>query len=233
MGEQDGRSQLKQCKRNGGLRMEKKRVMCHLIRHGEIASNVMKIYAGTSQESLTSNGEEQSRLLAEQLEDRGIRLFYASPLRRAQETAKILAKPTATSIVVEEDLREMDLGPWEGLSESQIAREFPEKWQMWNQAPATLRLTGREPLEEVQGRIVALIRNWCKWHTGETIAAVTHVPLIRCALLYSMGKPLNDYRGIPVPNATAYVFEASTRQSDGKLVLKHLHPCGADHEYSG
>jgi broad specificity phosphatase PhoE len=55
---------------------------CYLIRHGEILSNVKKVYAGTSQESLTEKGEEQVRALAERLKGRGIRILYASPLRR-------------------------------------------------------------------------------------------------------------------------------------------------------
>ena len=190
-----------------------------MIRHGEIASNIRKIYAGKSQESLTARGEEQSRFLAEQLEDRGIRLFYTSPLRRARETARILAKPTATSTVVEEELREMELGPWNGLSEDQIAKEYPEGWKLWNQAPADLRLGGREPLDVVQRRVIALIRNWCKQHARETIAAVTHVSLIRCVLLYVMGKPLGDYRRIVVPNAATFIFESGTGE------IERFHPC--------
>jgi len=192
---------------------------CYIIRHGETQSNVHRIYAGTSNERITARGEQESRLLAGQLMHRGITFCYVSPVRRAIDTALILAGNLAIPVLIEKDLREMDLGPWEGLLEDQVAVEFPEEWKTWNQAPAALRLSGRETLEDVQRRIFSVLKTWCLCNEKKTIAAVTHVALIRCILLYSIGKPLNDYRHIHVPNTTAFVFDVELSKPDRKLNL--------------
>jgi len=195
-------------------------VRCYLIRHGEILSNIKKMYAGLSEESLTAKGEEQARLLAKQLDGRGIRLIYCSPLTRAVETAEILKHHLGLNVIPEKELREIILGPLEGLSYDQIIARFPEVWETWSQRPAELRLEGMEPLEEVQKRILALMRQWLKKHEGETIAAVSHMAVLRCTLLYSAKKPLNDYKKIDIPNAAAFCFELEEKNPDDGLDLR-------------
>ena len=189
---------------------------CYLIRHGEILSNIKKMYAGLSEESLTAKGEEQASLLAKRLEGRGIRCIYSSPLTRAVETSEILRNHLGLNVILEKELREVILGTLEGLSYEQLIARFPEVWKTWCEAPADLRLEGMEPLEEVQKRILALMRQWLKKHKGETIAAVSHMAVLRCTLLYSSKRPLNDYRKIDIPNAAAFCFELNkTNPADG------------------
>jgi len=174
------------------------------------------MYAGLSEESLTANGVEQVRRLAGRLQGRGIRLIYSSPLTRAVETAEILKHHLGLTVVVEKELREIILGPLEGLSYDQIRAHFPQVWKTWSQAPAELRLEGMEPLEEVQKRIIALMRQLLKKHNGETMAAVSHMAVIRCALLYSAKRSLNDYRKIDIPNAAAFRFAVQEKNpADG------------------
>jgi broad specificity phosphatase PhoE len=77
-----------------------------------------------------------------------------------------------------------------------------------------------ETLEEVQKRIVTLMKRWQQKHEDETFAAVTHLAVIRCLLLYTMERSLNDYRKIDIPNATAFVFEVNKKKSKDCLNLK-------------
>jgi broad specificity phosphatase PhoE len=207
-------------------------MVCYVIRHGEIPSNRSSIYPGTRPESLTTRGREQAMVLGERLRNQGIRQIYTSPIKRARETAEILGNAVGAPIHVENDLREMDLGPWEGLSEDQVGREFPREWEIWNRAPATLRLPGREPLQQVQTRALSMIRNLCLRHFGATIAAVTHVSVVRCVVLYAVGKDLNDYRSLTVENASAYGFEAAITNSGRGLRLRHLQTLQDDSDKS-
>lgn len=202
-------------------------MQCYLIRHGEILSNVKKIYVGTSQEELTARGKEQVRLLAGDLQERGIRILYTSPIRRAVQTAEILADYLGSPIIMENDLREMALGPLEGLSYEQVIMQFPEVWEIWNHTPAEMNLEGMEPLREVQRRIITLMEKLFISHADETIAAVTHLAVLRCTLLWSMGRPLNDYRKIDIPNASGFLFEAKADKLERRLKLtlvEEIHP---------
>jgi len=191
-----------------------------MIRHGEIPANVKKIYVGLTEEELTGRGEAQVRLLAGNLKGRGIRILYSSPLRRALQTAAILAHRLELPIVREENLREIALGPLEGLSYEQIIAQMPEVWRMWNETPAEVRLPGMEPLGEVQTRILSVLKKLAQKHKDEIIGVVTHLAVMRCALLASRGKSLNEYRAITIPNATALVFETTVHHSDDELKLK-------------
>lgn len=193
----------------------------YLIRHGEIESNVQKIYAGTSEESLNQNGERQVRLLSSRLEGKGITRIYTSPLTRAVETAEILSQKLEVPVIIEKELREILLGPLDGLSHTQLITQYPEVWKIWNETPTELRLEGMEPLEAVQQRILSVFKKWCLSHNdGTTVAAVTHLAVLRCVLLYYQGRPLNDYRKIEISNANAFAFDTELLSSDQKVHLR-------------
>jgi len=198
-----------------------------LVRHGEIESNVRKIYAGISEESLNANGQRQVRLLSSHLEGKGISRIYTSPLTRAVETAEILSQKLKVPVIVEKELREILLGSLDGLSHTQVIAQYPEVWKTWNETPAELRLEGMEPLEAVQQRILSVLKKWCLAHSERTIvAAVTHLAVLRCLLLYYERKSLNDYRQIEIPNAHAFVFEVEVLRTDQKVHLRLLEEIG-------
>jgi len=75
-------------------------VRIYLVRHGEIESNVQKIYAGISEESLNPNGERQVRFLSSHLEGKGISRIYTSPLTRPVETAEIFSQKLKVPVIV-------------------------------------------------------------------------------------------------------------------------------------
>ena len=61
--------------------------MLYLVRHGEIESNIKKVYAGWSEEGLTETGIRQAAEAGEILRGKGIEGLYCSPLKRAVQTA--------------------------------------------------------------------------------------------------------------------------------------------------
>ena len=128
------------------------------VRHGEIDSNLKKVYAGWSQERLTERGVLQAEEAGEALKGEGIDALYCSPLKRAVQTAEIIGKAINRELVLDDHFREMKLGLWEGLSEDEIENAYPEEWRLWNTRPAELVLEGRETLRELQERVLEGIR---------------------------------------------------------------------------
>ena len=182
-----------------------------LVRHGEIPSNINKVYAGRSAEGLTPEGICQAQDAAEKLKMLEVKAIYSSPIQRAVQTAQIISKRTGMDFQVEAAFREMELGPWEGLSEDEIAKTFPEEWKTWNSRPDKLRLPGRETLEQLLGRVMGGIRSiYQNAGDGKTVI-VTHVAVIRVLLLWSAKKGLNLYKTIHVPNAE--IFEISVAEN--------------------
>ena len=126
----------------------------YFVRHGEIEANVKKVYAGWSEEKLTHKGIEQAKKAGETLKEKGIEAIYCSPLRRAVQMAEIISDFLEIDPIVENSFKELRLGIWEGMSEDEVARKFPEEWKIWNERPAELVLGGRETLGELQERVL-------------------------------------------------------------------------------
>ncbi len=179
-----------------------------MVRHGEILSNVRKIYAGRSAEELTERGLAQAAEVAERLRHRDVHALYSSPIRRAVQTAQIIGEAIGLEPVTEYAFREMEMGPWEGMSEKDIARLYPEQWRIWQSRPAELKLRGRETLEDLLKRVLAGIQDIRRsMGEGRRVVVVTHVAVIRVLLLRQEGKSLNLYKKIHVPNAGIFEIE--------------------------
>jgi broad specificity phosphatase PhoE len=170
------------------------------LRHGEIQSNLNKVYAGWAEEPLTPRGRQQAKEVAKQLISLRIRAIYCSPLQRTMETAEIIGDLLGIKPIPDESFIELRMGPWEGKSEYQISREFPLEWQLWNTIPAALVLDGRETLETLLRRAILGIEKLRREENGGNLLIITHVAIIRVLLLHLQGLNLNLYRSIQIPN---------------------------------
>ena len=110
---------------------ERKETVVYLIRHSVTESNKKKIYAGWSEEELAHEGIVQADRLGIRLKNSKISKIYSSPIKRALQTAEIINKYMKTEIKIESGFKEMQLGPWEGLSEDQVELNFPTEYRLW------------------------------------------------------------------------------------------------------
>jgi broad specificity phosphatase PhoE len=169
-----------------------------LIRHGETESNRNRRFAGWSDEHLTEEGREGVVRLARSLGLRGGRL-YTSPVRRAIETAEILAAELSLPVHTVHDLHEIELGEWTGLTESEVAERWPSAYRQWLERPDQLEIPGRERLEEVRERAVDAIDQIGKAELSEdgaTVVVITHLALIRVLWLTANDRPLAEYHSV-------------------------------------
>jgi broad specificity phosphatase PhoE len=181
-------------------------VKCYLVRHGEIESNLRKIYAGRNDELLTLRGRQQAEATALKIKDLGIEAIYSSPLPRAVETAEIVGKYIGKIPVIEDSFNELALGPWESKSEVEIKRDFPNEWAIWNTRPADLFLEGRETLGELLQRVLIGLEKIKNKNNGKIVAIVTHVAVIRVLLIKAHNFEFNLYKTLDVPNAKIFLL---------------------------
>lgn len=125
-----------------------------VVRHGETESNLQKRYAGRDPEALTSVGRSQIAAVAVRLQDYHLREIWSSSINRARESAAILGHALEIPVRIDQRLDEMSLGPWEGLTEMQVAEGYPDEYSLWDVRPDLVRLEGREPLDAVAGRAI-------------------------------------------------------------------------------
>ncbi len=190
----------------------------YFIRHGEISSNKAKIYSGRSDEELTETGCKQVREASRGLVAIDIDAIYCSPLIRTRQTAEIVVDELGWTvpIKIDESFNELKMGPWEGMAESEVEKQYPEEWAIWNKTPANLALEGRETLTQLQDRVIDGIKNISRFQSYKNILVVTHVAIIRVIYLHSTRKELNKYKSIEVNNAKIFNFRNLLIATAGK-----------------
>src|SRR5690348_1398191 len=96
-----------------------------LARHGETDWNREGRWQGHADVALNDRGREQARELATQLVNEPIDAIVSSDLRRAHETALIIAEVKRLPVATDAGLREIDVGSWSGLTPEEIEQCFP------------------------------------------------------------------------------------------------------------
>jgi len=163
-----------------------------LARHGETNWTREKRWQGHADPPLNARGREQARALAAELADVLLDAIYASDLRRAAETAAIVAEARQMDISFDSELRENDFGDWTGLTRDEVERQFPEGalrrksgQKGWN---------GGESYEEMAGRVVRAGAAIAAAHSDERVLVVTHNGPIRAIHAHALGVPYAEYR---------------------------------------
>ncbi|MBX5476940.1 MAG: alpha-ribazole phosphatase [Clostridia bacterium] len=129
--------------------------LLYLVRHGETQSNREGRYQGSLDIPLNEEGREQARRLARRLAGVAFDAAYASDLKRAVETARILLDGRDIELRLDARLREMSYGRWEGLTVEEIQQRYPEEWEAYRRDGVQTRVTGGESLEDVRRRVAA------------------------------------------------------------------------------
>lgn len=107
-------------------------MLVHFVRHGESASNAAPgamALPGNQGDRLTERGFEQARAVAERLGDAGASRILTSPLRRARETAQVIAEKLDLPVTELEELRE--LRESDGFGELSLTDQRQRRWSVW------------------------------------------------------------------------------------------------------
>jgi probable phosphoglycerate mutase len=164
-----------------------------LVRHGETDWNRDGRIQGQSDPPLNDLGREQARELATSLTGQHVDAIYASDLRRARETAEILAAELGLPVVVDADLRELHFGDWEGSTIEELTAEFPdavERWRSGDEIP----WAGGETREQMAERVRRAVRRLAATHDGGQILLVAHGGPVRVLLMDAAGMTFPEQR---------------------------------------
>jgi broad specificity phosphatase PhoE len=107
-------------------------MLVYFVRHGESASNAAPgamALPGNQGDRLTDRGFEQARAVAERLGDAGATRILTSPLRRAGETAQVIAERLDLPVSELEELRE--LRESDGYGELSLTDQRLRRWSVW------------------------------------------------------------------------------------------------------
>ena len=168
----------------------------HLLRHGEHGL-LGRVLAGRMPGvGLTERGRAEVAAVAERLAAEPVAALYASPLQRTRETAEILSDRLGLPIEFHDDLMELDFGEWTGATFDAIRAD--PRWQAWSTQRSLATIPGGESMRAVQRRVVEALLEIDERHRKETVVVVSHGDVIRSALVFALGMPLDFYGRIEV-----------------------------------
>jgi 2,3-bisphosphoglycerate-dependent phosphoglycerate mutase len=163
-----------------------------LVRHGETDWNRENRFQGHADIPLNEAGRAQARDLALELEDASFQAVYSSPLLRAYETAAILAESLELEVERADDLMEVDVGSWSGLTRVEVEARFPQGFRRW--LDYGHGWDDGETYDQLGARVVSGLQRIATAHPETTILAVTHGGPIRSALAAADGVQFGEAR---------------------------------------
>lgn len=158
-----------------------------LVRHAETEASARGRCYGSLDVALSPAGRRQAAGLGEALRELPLAAVYASPLRRAFDTAAAVAGPQGLEAVACEGLRELDFGELEGRPYDRIQAERPELYRAWMEEPAAVRFPGGESLADLRARVLPAAAAITARHEGEAVALVAHGGVMRVLLADALG----------------------------------------------
>ncbi len=184
-----------------------------VLRHGESEGNITPVYQGVEPgTNLTSRGKAQAASAGEHLrsDTHVIKKVYCSPLARTRQTAEAVAKATGAELIVDDRLREVRFGEYEGKSVDFSDLTFVKARRAHKletgKVESIYHFPGMETWSEVHARVESFLKDVLPKHRGEHVVIVTHAdPFLNIRNFFGKEDPAKlchqPYPGFAQPHA--------------------------------
>jgi len=176
----------------------------YLVRHGITLANKENRFAGRTDEELHAEGVEQIRQVGDRLVNKNISNVFCGPCRRTAQSAKILGSILQVPFSPLEELDEINIPHWDGLTKDEIRQNCGDEYPIWLNRPHTFSLPECETLKQVQERAVGVVNRLLARHNSESLLLVSHLIVLRCLVLYYQELGIKDFRSIKIDNGSIF-----------------------------
>jgi broad specificity phosphatase PhoE len=178
-----------------------------LVRHGETKWNLERRIVGHTEIELNETGRRQAKQLALVLNDQIISAIYSSPLRRARQTADVIAHGRSLDVIVEDALKEFDAGDMNGLTIDDVNKNYENFFERWIDGDPDLRMPRGESVGELKDRAWPVVERIVVNHSDESVVVVSHTVTILTVINSALGMALADFRKMRVSVGSISVLE--------------------------
>jgi alpha-ribazole phosphatase len=200
----------------------------YFARHGQTEGAREGRFCGDVDVPLAEDGRAMAEAIARHYATTSWRAIYASPKQRARDTAEPLARRTGLPVRIDDDLREIAYGEWEGLREAEVAAKHPREFQAWQADPGEHAPPGGETGEAIATRVMRSVDAIRALHPeGGNVFVASHKATLRVLVCRLLGVPVTDFRRrVAQPPGTITVVDF---RDGGPLLLaladvRHLPP---------
>jgi len=164
----------------------------YLMRHAAVAKGKEKIFIGSTDMELSDEGIAQAAAASKVLYGKPVQRIYCSGMKRAVQTAEIIAERCGIDEVVKvEDLNEISLGDWEGKSFDEIRTKYPEEFTKRGEDIFNYKTPGGESFRELQERAFKAFENIVENTKGD-ILIVAHSGVNKTIIAKILGLNLQE-----------------------------------------
>jgi probable phosphoglycerate mutase len=184
----------------------------HLVRHGDTSQAAEGIFSGDLDPPLTENGLAQAEKVGHAAQALGVSALYCSPKRRARMTAEPVARTCGLTPIVDDGLREIAYGAWEGRLETEVRANDPEAYDAWRTDPSLVPPPGGETAFAIAARALPVVLRARREYPQGRVMLVSHKATVRVIVSALLGMPLGRFRShVACPTASITSFEFGDR----------------------
>lgn len=171
-----------------------------LARHGETEWNRMGRFQGCRDIDLSEEGIVQAQYLSKRLNN-NFDYIYTSPLKRAVQTAEIIAAGKQIKPTIVNELREINFGEWEGLTLKEVSSNFPKEFKYWRNDKVEAPICGGDlSIKNASKRAKNAVVEIAAKHKGSKILIVAHGGIIKAGLIGIFDWDMTMYHKIILGN---------------------------------
>jgi len=182
----------------------------YLMCHGDSRQDDVRRYIGQTDLLLNQTGVEQAKYWQRRLSSVSLYRIYCSNLVRSLETARIIAQDREIPVRPLPELREINLGAWEGLSVTEVRQRFPGEYERRGEDFPDYRPPNGESFSDLRRRIVPVFERIVSEMEGNVLI-VGHAGVNRTILCHVLGMPLaNLFRLEQQPGSLSIIVRKGT-----------------------
>ena len=154
----------------------------YLIRHCEAQGNDLRLFQGAINLDITELGAKQLEFLSERFKNIHLDAIYSSPLIRAQKTAFAVKGERFMDVKIDNELREISAGKFDGKPFSETFEKNPDLAKIWYCSPQDFAPEGGESMRHAYERIYSAVKRIADENPDKAVAIALHGGVIRCLM---------------------------------------------------
>lgn len=195
----------------------------YFIRHGQTLGNTQGISQGTINTEiayLNDHGKQQAQKLHDHFDINFADRIIASPLVRTQQTAEIVNQTANLPIELDDRIKEISYGDWDGTKKSELKQQFPDLFSPISDdvVPEYYKTAHGESFLDVETRVSDFMLDMAAKYPDEKIIVVSHGFTIKSAVVNAL--QVQNPFAVPEPENTS--LTKISLLNDGQPVLNYF-----------
>lgn len=197
-----------------------------LVRHGQTDSNLQRRWQGWDGVPLNRQGEREAALIARRLAqtEEAIAALYASPLRRAWQTAERIAETLNLGPVPHDGLKEMHFGRISGITLEEFQERYPDLHKSWgDKLDLSFTFPGGEQRAQFFRRVGEAMDEIVERHPDEKVVVVAHGGSLRACLVHYLPGEFREWWTYELGNCSLTRLEVREGRAELRVLDDRTH----------